>query len=165
MGDVGNRCKLSVDGTDCPIQEPQPFHPKYYSHKFAGPGLKYELGICIITGWACWFNGPFPCGNPDINIARVGLVQQLEPNEMVLADGGYRDGGVHFDTPTGHHNISQRMRSLCRARHETINGRMKSFRVLSTKFRHSLKKHRDCFHACLILTQVHIEKYDSNFLV
>jgi hypothetical protein len=48
-------------------------------------------------------------------------------NRIFLAEVGYRDGGVHFDTPTGLHNISQRMRSLCRACHETINGRIKNF--------------------------------------
>jgi hypothetical protein len=58
-----------------------------------------------------------------------------------LADGGYRDGGVLFDTPTGLHNISQRMRSLCRAPHETtINGRIENFTVTEKRFRHNFKK-------------------------
>ena len=71
MSDTGAVCKVTLDGTDCPINEPVPFNPKYYSHKFKGPGLKYELGICIQTGWICWWNGPFPCGNPDLAIARI----------------------------------------------------------------------------------------------
>jgi hypothetical protein len=53
-----NKCKISLDGTDCPIQEPQPFNKKYFSHKFHGPGLKYKIGVCITTGWVCWYNGP-----------------------------------------------------------------------------------------------------------
>ena len=98
MLDSGNACKISLDGTDCPIQEPQPFNPKYFSHKFNGAGVKYEIGVCIKTGWVCWFNGPFPCGNPDITIARLGVVEYLEPNEKILADGGYQDAGNKFDT-------------------------------------------------------------------
>jgi hypothetical protein len=57
------------------------------------------------------------------------------------------------------------MRSLCRARHETINGRLKSFRILSTKFRDNLNKHQSCFQAILSNTQIHIVVYDSNFQV
>jgi hypothetical protein len=165
MNDKGNRCKVSIDGTDCPINEPQPFNPKYFSHKFHGPGVKYEVGICIITGWIVWFNGPFPAGNPDLRISRLGICNYLEKKEMILADGGYRDGSTHHDTPTGLHNLGQRMRSLCRARHETINGRLKSFKILSTKFRHKLDKHQSCFQAILNITQIHIMVYDCNFQV
>ena len=165
MMDSGNPCKISMDGTDCPIQEPQPFNPKYFSHKFNGAGVKYEIGVCIKTGWVCWFNGPFPCGNPDITIARLGVVEYLEPNEKILADGGYQDAGNKFDTPTGLHNVGQRMRSLCRARHETINGRIKKFAVTSTKFRHHLQKHQVCFHAIMVMTQIDIMLHDTNFEV
>jgi DDE superfamily endonuclease len=122
MGDLGNRCKISIDGTDCPIEEPQPFNKKYYSHKFNGAGVKYELGLCIVTGWIVWYNGPFPCGNTDLQIARLRVCTHLEKEERILADGGYRDDGQYFDTPTGLHNKGQCMRSLCRARHETVNG-------------------------------------------
>ena len=44
---VGNRCLISIDGTDCQIQEPTPFSPKWFSHKFNGPGIRYEVGILI----------------------------------------------------------------------------------------------------------------------
>ena len=50
----------SVDGTDCRIREPSPFNPKWYSHKFHGPGLRYEIGICIRTGHLVWVHGLFP---------------------------------------------------------------------------------------------------------
>jgi hypothetical protein len=95
MKDSGNACKLSLDGTDCPIQEPIPFNPKYFSHKFNGAGDKYDLGICIKTGLICWFNGPFPCGVVDITIARLGIVEYLDQHEKILADGGYQDGGKY----------------------------------------------------------------------
>ena len=50
MADPGQRCKITVDGTDLHIQEPAPFNLKLYSHKFKGPGLHYEIGVCIKWG-------------------------------------------------------------------------------------------------------------------
>jgi hypothetical protein len=98
MRNKGNKCKVSIDGTDCPINEAQPFNPNYFSHKFHGPGVKYEVGICIITGGIVWFHRPFPAGYPDVRISRIGICNYLEKKEMILADGGYHDGRIHHDT-------------------------------------------------------------------
>ena len=71
--DSGKTCKMTVDGVDCPIQEPIPFDPQWFSHKFRGPGLKYEIAVCIQTGDIVWANGPFKCGKwPDVKILRHG---------------------------------------------------------------------------------------------
>ena len=47
---ISNKFYISVDGTDCRIYEPEPFDTKWYSHKFNGPGLRYEIGVCIVSG-------------------------------------------------------------------------------------------------------------------
>jgi hypothetical protein len=87
-GDNGSHCLVSVDGTDFGIYEPSPFSPKWYSHKLNGPGLRYEIAICIQTGEPVWINGPFPCGSwPDLRIARNALVDALDAGEYYLADG------------------------------------------------------------------------------
>ena len=126
MADPGQRCKITVDGTDFRIQEPSPFDPKWYSHKFRGPGLRYEIGVCIKTGWIVWVNGPFPAGAwPDREIARSGINRHLENNECYVGDGGYYDGGQWAEMPTGHNNAEQKMYALARARHETVNSRFK----------------------------------------
>ena len=39
--------KASVDGTDFRIQDPVPFSEKWYSYKFKGPGLRYEVGLSV----------------------------------------------------------------------------------------------------------------------
>jgi hypothetical protein len=57
MKDIGNVCKISLDGVDCPINEHIPFNKKYYSYKWNGAAVKYIIGIYIQTGWICWFNG------------------------------------------------------------------------------------------------------------
>ena len=70
MAEPNQQCKVTVDGTDFRIQEPIPFNPKWYSYKFKGPGLRYEVAICIKTGWIVWVNGPFPAGEwPNRKIA------------------------------------------------------------------------------------------------
>ena len=87
MGDTGERCLVTVDGTDFRIQEPSPFSTKWYSHKFRGPGIRYEIAICIKTGWIVEFNGPFPYGRlPDIKIFRSLLKQILCTSEKVIVD-------------------------------------------------------------------------------
>ena len=72
--DIGNIVKLSLDGTDCPINEPRPFNRLWWTKKFNGPGVRYEIALNIRTGEICWINGPFQCGPwPDGSIFMNGL--------------------------------------------------------------------------------------------
>jgi len=67
MNDNGSICKITLDATDFRTCKTSPFDPKWYSHKFRGPGLHYEVGVCIQTAWIVWIHGPFPPGHwPDI---------------------------------------------------------------------------------------------------
>ena len=71
----------------------------WYSHKFEGPGVHYEVGICLQAGGIVWWNGAFPCGGyPDLNIVRQWLIHELDDyiEEVVLVDGGYNDGSEYF---------------------------------------------------------------------
>jgi uncharacterized protein affecting Mg2+/Co2+ transport len=156
--DNGSQCKITVDGVDFPIKEPQPFDPQWLSEKFNGPGIKYEIGVCIQTGWIVHVNGPYPCGKwHDLTVARRGLCLKLASSryreEMALADGGYQDGYQFFEAPTGHNNADQRMKALARARHETVNRRMKQWGIVGQKFRADPGEHEKYFRACANLTQ------------
>ena len=158
MKDNGSRCKVTVDGTDFRIQEPQPFDPKWLSEKFNGPGVKYEVAVCIQTGWIVHIHGPFPCGQwHDLTVARDDLCYKLaasgDRHEMAVADGGYHDGYNFFETPTGHNNWDQRMKAQARARHETINRRFKMWGVMSQTFRAKPEQHETYFMAVANLTQ------------
>ena len=158
MDDNGSTCKISLDGTDCPIQEPKEFSARWYSHKFKGPGLRYEVGLCIQTGWVVWKNGPYPCGAyPDVKIARDLLVPSMRRGEKYIADRGYRDGQTFASTPTGYSNDLERMKSKVRARHEHINSRIKRFSILSTRFRAGLDKHWIVFHSIVNMLQIDIQ--------
>jgi DDE superfamily endonuclease len=159
MGFNGSQCLLSVDGTDCPIREPSEFSGRWYSHKFKGAGLRYEVAICIQTGWVVWANGPYPCGAfPDIRIFRDRLQEELLPGEMVVADRGYRDGRTFCNTPTGYRNPSETEKANVRSRHEHINGRIKKFKIMSTRFRACREKHWMAFHTIINVLQIEIEE-------
>ena len=135
-----------MDGTDCPIQEQSPFSRDWYSFKLNGPGLRYEIGLCIQTGKMVWVYGGVACGiNPDLVLARSRYTQAVRLGELTVADKGYRDDN-YFITPLSD-PTSRRKQKLIMARHETINSRMKSFKILSTTYRHDLSLHPKCFMA------------------
>ena len=50
---------LTIDCTDCMIDEPWPWNKKWVSPKFKGAGLKYEVAIAIHSNNICWSNGPY----------------------------------------------------------------------------------------------------------
>lgn len=163
----GKTCKVTVDGTDCPINQPQPFNSRWYSHKFKSSGLRYEVAVCIQTGWIVWVNGPYPCGRwPDIKIFRHKLIHKLENHEKVEADLGYRGQPDSVRTPHSACSMADKRASgQARARHETINGRLKSFKCLSTKFRGRLDKHATFFAAVAVFVQVSIMNGDKPWQV
>ena len=141
--------------------EPTEFDPKWWSNKFNGPGLRYEVGICIRSGDIVWTNGGLPCGEwPDLR--RNALIGFLQPQEKVVADRGYNDP-FYFDVPNGDEGDWQKKRIL--ARHETVNRRIKQFCCLNQRFRHVLHLHPCFFHAVLNLTQLMIENGEPLYSV
>ena len=169
LGDTGERCLLTDDCVDFETREPYPFVKEtskiWYSHKFKGPGLRYEIALCIKTGDIVWFNGPFPCGVPDLKIFRLGLRLELAPGEKVVADRGYR-GDSKICTPDGWKNPAHRKgMSAARARQETVNGRLKNWGCLSQVFRHDRNKHHLVTKAALVMTQLSISNGNPLFQV
>jgi len=164
MNDNGSICKVTVDGTDYRIPEPTPFDPIWRSHKFNGPGLRYEIGICIQTGWIVWINGPYPAGVPDRSIARDWLNSMLLDGELYHADGAYCDGHQYCMPPNRQlRNLDQYMKSTARARHEAINGWFKRFGILTQTFRHDKYLHYEVFGAVANIVQLCIMLGGSPF--
>jgi hypothetical protein len=54
-----NFAAVTVDCTDMPEWETYPFDPDWWSYKLNGPGMHYEIGVCIATGHIVWLNGPY----------------------------------------------------------------------------------------------------------
>lgn len=47
--------------------------------------MRYEIGICIRTGFIVWKNGGYPCGAyPDLKLAREAYVGSINKDEMTL---------------------------------------------------------------------------------
>ena len=116
--------------------------------------MRYEICVCIQTGDIVWWNGPFAAGEwPDLSIARHRLINMLDEDEMAVADGAYCDGFVYFHTPTGLNNLLKQMKSKARARHETVNGRLKTYAILQKTFCHDKALHGLVFAAIINIVQ------------
>ena len=166
MEDNGSICKITVDGTDFLIDEPSPWSSKWCSHKFKHAALRYEIGICIQTGWIVWVNGPYPAGQwQDLSISRDGLNQALKKGEMFVADGGYADSHGWSMTPSGYNTREQYMKAVARARHETVNSRLKLFGILRQRFRHAVEKHWIVMGAIINISQIIIEEESPLFQI
>ena len=140
--------------------EPTEFSPKWFSHKFRGPGLRYEIALSIATGNIVWAHGGYPCGEwPDLRLARDAFIGRLAIGEMALADGGYRDH-QYFINPNG-----DRHKKNILARHETVNRRVKQFSSMKHVFRHVLTLHPSFFRSVVNLTQIMIENGEPLYAV
>ena len=121
-----------------------------------------------MNGDIVWTNGPFLCGiwNDWQIFKEGGLMHHLDENERVEADDGYAKGDPQYCRtrssifhPEDTHNI----RNQVRARHETVNKRMKQFGALSHKFVHKISKHGCIFRSVAVLTQLTIDRGDKLF--
>lgn len=87
---------VSVDGTDFQVLG-KLLHSgapdsSYYSKKFVGPALRYEVAVSILSSDIVHVAGPYLPGTGgwnDLSIFRDGLRGMLEPGERVEADDGY----------------------------------------------------------------------------
>ena len=151
-------CLISLDGTDCAIQEPISLNRRWFSHKLKRAGLRYEIGLSIFNGNLCWVNGPFPAGSfPDLKFFRNDLKRYLDDSEKVVADRGYNGDEKCVVELTSEE--SKLRLSRIRSRHETINKRFKIFFVLQHRFRHRRRKHSICFHAVANIVQLSLENH------
>ena len=82
------------------------------------------------------------------------------------ADKGYRG---HVDKVKGPGNDftskNSEMQGRVRARHETLNGRLKNWGILSQVYRHNVLQHGMVFRACAVVTQLTIENGEPLFEV
>lgn len=150
--------KISVDGVDFLKKEDFPFDPKYSSHKFGGsPAFRYEIGLSLVSDHIVWVNGPFKAGKPDLNIFREGGLKEtlIMFGELAVGDGGYGDVRVR-QRHEGFHK--ERLRNaLSRARHESMNQRIKNFGCMAQRWRHDKHDHFATFHAVVGLVQLELK--------
>ena len=160
---------MTVDGIHCPIEEPThdqcSENKKYFSHKFRKAALDYELDISIFSQQCAWVSGPYPAGTHDITVFRARLKKKIQEARersrvpyRVIGDRGYRGEREFISTPSSHDSEALRdFKGRALSRHETFNGRLKNFDCLQERFRHSIKKHKWCFAACVVIVQIGIQ--------
>lgn len=151
---------LSVDGTDCRIQEPRPFSKTWFSQKFKGPAVKYEVALDVLTGRCVWINGPFRGSKNDVTIYREGLRQLIPPGKLVVGDKGYRGEPETISYPNHlDEEAVAELKKRIRSKQETFFSRMKAFKILEDSFRHKpvMTKHKACFEAVAVIVQYGID--------
>ena len=176
--DKGRTCKIYHDGVDfkCfnkqnPMKEDKPkwraypFDPSYNSHKFNSSGLRYGISTCIQTGEIVSSHGPFKAGKwADITIFRKFVKPMLLPGEMVEADAGYR-GDATIRCPSDYYCQSEKSaKKKVASRHETINGRLETFRCLRHEFRHKHNQHKYYFYTAAVTTQLMLREYGTYYV-
>lgn len=159
---------VTVDGVHFTINEPKhptmSKNPKYYSHKNRCAGLNYEIGIAVHEQKVVWLPPGGRAGRNDMAIYNQagGLKEKLQsmaPGKKAICDQGYKgEAGRTCATASSRDSLALRtFKSRMRARHETFNGRIKNFKILSGRFRHRLGKHRPAFEACCIIVQYQMD--------
>lgn len=127
-----------------------------FSHKMNIAGLNYEVYVLLRSKTIVCVNGPLPCGAwPDLKIFKEKPKYRIYPGETLVADLGYRD--PLFITPNGFQSAVGKIYSKLRVRHESLNGHLKSFRVLRLPFRHELSRHTNCFNAVANVAQLSLQ--------
>ena len=162
---------ICIRGTLVPAAER--VNPKWFSHKFNGPGLSYELAIAIHSNRLVWINGPFPAATSDITIFRseanppAGLMAHIPANKRAIGDSGYQGEAPEKVSVTQEDDDQEvkKFKARVKSRHESFNGRLKNFQCLSSTFRHGTNRHGPVFVACCVCMQFEIENGNGLFLV
>ena len=160
---------ISVDGTDYRAQEKSNeelnVDKKQYSKKFNHGGLKYEIAVGIASGKVVWVSGPHRGGKNDQTIFQEGLQAKIKAGKLAIADGGYSGPKVSVPNRREPKEVRQ-FKARVRARHETLNGRLKNFKILSETYRHNSKeKHGLAFDAIVVTVNMQIETGNQLFQV
>ena len=122
----------------------------------------------ILTGNLVWIQGLYRASKyTNIKIFNMVLRNFLVPGEWVEADEGYRGHLDNIKCPGNDANPAENrgMQGRARARRETLNGRLKNWRILSQVFRHHIITHGDVFRACAVVTQLTIKNDEPLFEV
>ena len=134
---------MTVDGTHLVTLEPGdsdiPKDPSYFSFKHHAAGFNYEVGIHLFESKCIWLSGPHKAGthNDAKTFKEEGLRTKLEgAGKKAIADDGYR--GFPDQISTGNSldcSEVKKFKARARQRHETYNGMLKVFGILSDRFR------------------------------
>lgn len=110
--------------------------------------------------------GPEPAATNDLTMYKApnGLKSKIPAGKKAVGDRLYKDPTVairnDYDTPD-----VKRFKKRARGRHENFNARIKSFKILSERFRHDHTKHGIVFEAICVICQYDMENGHPLFSV
>ena len=155
---------------------------KWYSHKFNGPGVAFEVVNDPIDGHFRWINGPKESSQHDLTILRGGTkgkkkkwdksslyfqmtALQEEYNLKLVGDSAYEgQADVVTTTKDAHKPATKKLFARMKSMQETCFKRLKDFKVLRESFRHGKKGTADkleaiqrSFEATAVLLQYDFE--------
>ena len=149
---------------------------KWWSHKFNGPGVSFEVVTDPVDGKIRWINGPQPASVHDLTFLRGGQAGKMNtwdrdslyfnvPDGVKLVGDSAYAGQLDKVTTTqdAHKASTKKLFGRIKSLNEKANGRFKNFRAVRDSFRHGknendkLKKIKMAFEATAVLVQYDIE--------
>lgn len=153
---------LTVDGVDCRTYEKSTdemnVDPAQFTHKHNHGGVKYEIGIDCYESKIVWISGPHRGGKHDRTIFAEGLRDKIPEGKVVISDRVYtdkkRNDNADLALPCiGDSQELFNFKARAKARHESLNGRLKDFRILFDTYHHPHGNHVFAFEAVAVLVQ------------
>lgn len=160
----------TVDGKHCRVYE-QP-HPemtkdrKWYSHKFKGPGVTYEVALHIWKSKIIHISKGIrkaSVHDKTMYTEPGGLRSKTREGKMGIADGAYKAGEAEEPLPIfrpNSHNrpLARKFSARARARQESHYGRIDNFKCMKETWRHGVDLHCVTFEAINVILQY---QYDN----
>ena len=116
----------------------------FYSGKAKKHTIKYDIGICIHTGFIVWIGGGVPGSVHDLTLAQEGIAKKFQ-NQIFVGDKGYV-GDERFITPfkNPQNEIQKLWNSELRKVRVSVEhtySKFKLFHCLNTPWRHNIEYH------------------------
>ena len=136
----------------------------------------FVISVAIRSSRIVWVNGPFPASRHDLTTFRGGkkkeakdqsaLQFKLKKGQRAVGDSGYQGEPDKITTVRdGHSAELKKWLSRVKARHETINTRLKFYKILEHRFRHGFKNHQMAMEAVCVAVQYDMEHGQALFEV
>jgi DDE superfamily endonuclease len=87
-----------------------------------------------------------------------GLKSKIPEHKKLIADQGYRNEPQISIQNNFDDSEFKKFKARARSRQESINTRIKSFKILSERFRHDVNlQHKHVFHAVCVIVQYDLD--------
>ncbi len=140
---------------------------EYYNVNKNAYGYLYQIGASLGKPFQfVSFDGPFKGSAADVSIIRSTLVPQLEKDEIIMCDKGYRHESRCWCPPEGNigsmcaeDKAKRREVTKIRQLNERVIGRLVLWGVFKRKWSQGWRFHKLCAHVAARITQLELHAY------